>query len=279
MPMEPVTADLWQQLRQYSRARIALGHAGTSLPTRPHLEFQFAHARARDAVHHRLDAQNLHMAIAQRGHEVMLLHSAAKDRHIYLQRPDLGRRLDDASRQVLDARAAARQGECELAFMIADGLSAIAIQENALPFLDAMLPRLAGEGWLDAPIVVVEQGRVAVGDEVGQVLRARLVVILIGERPGLTAPDSMGIYLTYQPAIGTTDASRNCISNVRRDGLSYELAAHKLFYLISEARRRKLTGVALKDEAEVAPQCPTAPGRNILVETGDQADLAAYRHG
>jgi len=277
--MEPVTADLWQQLRQYSRARIALGHAGTSLPTRPHLEFQFAHARARDAVHHRLDAQNLHMAIAQRGHEVMLLHSAAKDRHIYLQRPDLGRRLDDASRQVLDARAAARQGECELAFMIADGLSAIAIQENALPFLDAMLPRLAGEGWLDAPIVVVEQGRVAVGDEVGQVLRARLVVILIGERPGLTAPDSMGIYLTYQPAIGAADASRNCISNVRRDGLSYELAAHKLFYLISEARRRKLTGVALKDEAEVAPQCLTAPGRNILVETGDQADLAAYRHG
>jgi len=279
MPMEPVTADPWQLLRQYSRARIALGHAGTSVPTVPHLEFQFAHARARDAVHHRLDAQHLYTAITQREHEVMLLHSAAKDRHVYLQRPDLGRRLDDASRQVLDARAAARQGECEIAFVIADGLSAIAIQEHALPFLDAMLPTLAGEGWLDAPIVVVEQGRVAVGDEVGQVLRARLVVILIGERPGLSAPDSMGIYLTYQPAIGTTDASRNCISNVRRDGLSYELAAHKLYYLISEARRRKLTGVALKDDAEVAPQCLTAPGRNILVETGDQADLAAYRHG
>lgn len=249
---EAVAADPWQPLRRFSPARIALGHAGTSLPTRPQLEFQLAHARARDAVHLPFDIPSLQAAIEQRGYEAMVLHSAAADRRSYLQRPDLGRRLDNESRRILAARAAQPQGECDVAFVIADGLSALAIHDNVLPFLDALLPGLAGEQWVGGPIAIVEQGRVAIGDEVGQVLGAQLVVVLIGERPGLSAPDSLGIYLTYRPAIGTTDAGRNCISNVRREGLAYELAAHKLFYLMREARRRKLSGVALKDETHPA---------------------------
>ncbi|MBI5784822.1 MAG: ethanolamine ammonia-lyase subunit EutC [Rhodocyclales bacterium] len=265
---ETIVADPWQPLRQFSPARIALGHAGISLPTRPQLEFQLAHARARDAVHLPLDIPPLLAALEQRGHEVMVLRSAAADRRSYLQRPDLGRRLDNESRRILAARAAQLPGDCDVAFVIADGLSAIAIHDNLLPFLDAVLPRLAREQWACGPIAIVAQGRVAVGDEVGLALRAQMVVILIGERPGLSAPDSLGIYLTYRPAIGTTDAGRNCISNVRRAGLDYEAAAHKLFYLMSEARRRKLSGVALKDEAEASSQRLTAPGRNILVETG-----------
>jgi ethanolamine ammonia-lyase small subunit len=268
----PVIADPWQKLRQFTRARIALGHAGTSLPTQPHLEFQFAHASARDAVHHRLETQALRDALTQREHEVLVLHSAAADRHIYLKRPDLGRRLDSDSHRTLQERVANLQGtqnEYDVAFVIADGLSACAIEEHAVPFLDAMLTRLAAEAWRLAPMVVVEQGRVAVGDEVGQLLGAQMVAILIGERPGLSAPDSMGIYLTYQPRVGSTDAERNCISNVRREGLSYELAAHKLYYLMSEARRRKLSGVALKDEAETQPQRLAEPDRNFLIETGD----------
>jgi ethanolamine ammonia-lyase small subunit len=265
---EPVSADPWQQLRRYSRARIALGHAGTSLPTRPHLEFQLAHARARDAVHLPLEIPPLRAALEQRGHEVLVLHSAAADRRSYLQRPDLGRRLDHDSRRIVDARALRLQGELDVVFVIADGLSAFAIHDNVLPFLDAMLPRLAHAQWLSGPVAIVEQGRVAVGDEVGQVLGAQMVVVLIGERPGLSAPDSLGIYLTYRPAIGTTDASRNCISNVRREGLAYEPAAEKLLYLMSEARRRRLSGIALKDEGAPLPQGPTVPGRNILTETG-----------
>lgn len=253
-PHSPV-ADPWQKLRQLTRARIALGHAGTSLPTQAHLDFQFAHARARDAVHRRLELQPLCARLRQRGGDVVALRSAAADRSIYLQRPDLGRRLDQASRQTLLARGEERRGEYDAVFVIADGLSAIAIEENAAAFLDTMLPLLEEGKWRLAPLVVVEQGRVAVGDEVGQLLGAQMAVVLIGERPGLSAADGMGIYLTYRPVVGTTDARRNCISNVRQEGLSRDPAAQKLFYLMSEARRRKLTGVALKDEAAApAPQ-------------------------
>jgi ethanolamine ammonia-lyase small subunit len=250
----PVMPDAWQQLRRITPARIALGHAGTSLPTQAHLDFQFAHACARDAVHQHLDIPPLVKELGQRGHEAMVLHSAAGDRHIYLQRPDQGRRLDDASRRMVAAHAASHQGEYDILFVIADGLSSIAVQENALPFLDTMLPSLARDLWRIAPIAIAEQARVAIGDEIGQTLGAGMVAILIGERPGLSAPDSMGIYLTYRPVVGTTDACRNCISNVRRAGLSHELAAHKLRYLMNEARRRRLTGVALKDEAEMPPR-------------------------
>jgi ethanolamine ammonia-lyase small subunit len=266
LPTALVVVNPWQKLRQFTEARIALGRAGTSLPTQPHLEFQFAHARARDAVHHQLEIEPLRAALTQRGHEVIVLHSAAGDRQIYLQRPDQGRRLDAGSRRIVEERAEGHQDEYDVVFVIADGLSAFAIRENVVPLLDVVLPRLADEGWRVAPLVVVEQGRVAVGDEVGELLGAQMVAIVIGERPGLSSPDSMGIYLTYQPRVGTTDAYRNCISNVRRAGMSYELAAHKLVYLMNEARRRKVTGVSLKDEAE-ALQRLAAPGSNFLTET------------
>jgi len=262
-PKAPTVANPWQALRRFTRARIALGRAGTSLPTGPHLEFQLAHARARDAVHHALAIEPLRKALEQRGHEVIALRSAAGDRLIYLQRPDQGRRLEDDSRRRLEERAGQSKSGFDTAFVIADGLSAFAIEENAVPLLDAVLGKL--EGWRIAPIAIVEQGRVAVGDEVGQVLGAGIVAILIGERPGLSSPDSMGIYLTYNPRVGTTDAHRNCISNIRREGMSHELAAHKLHYLMSEARRRKLTGVNLKDESE-APRA-IAAGKNFLIET------------
>jgi len=260
-PEAPTVANPWQALRQLTAARIALGRAGTSLPTRPHLEFQLAHARARDAVHHPLAVEPLRKALEQRGREVIALHSAAGDRLIYLQRPDQGRRLDPESRARLEQRSGGSKQGFDAAFVVADGLSAFAIEENAVPFLDAALAKL--EGWRIAPVTIVEQGRVAVGDEVGEILGAGMVAILIGERPGLSSPDSMGVYLTYNPRVGTTDAQRNCISNIRREGLSCELAAHKLYYLMSEARRRGLTGVALKDESE-APAI--AAGKNFLIE-------------
>jgi ethanolamine ammonia-lyase small subunit len=264
-PKAPTVANPWQTLRQFTRARIALGRAGTSLPTQPHLEFQFAHARARDAVHHPLAIEPLRAALERRGREVITLRSAAGDRDIYLRRPDQGRQLDRDSHRRLKERASLRKSPFDAAFVIADGLSAFAIEENAVPFLDAVLGKLDHEGWRLAPIVIIEQGRVAVGDEVGQILDPGMVAVLIGERPGLSSPDSMGIYLTYNPRVGITDAQRNCISNIRREGMSYELAAHKLHYLMSEARRRKLTGVDLKDESE-APK-PVAVRRNFWLET------------
>jgi ethanolamine ammonia-lyase small subunit len=168
-----------------------------------------------------------------------------------LQRPDQGRRLDADSRARQAARGAGAAPEgFDIGFVIGDGLSAFAIERNVLPFLDVMLPRVVHSGWRIAPLVIVEQARVAIGDEIGELLRAQLVAVLIGERPGLSSPDSMGIYLTYAPRIGSTDAQRNCISNVRPEGLDVEQAAHKLHYLISEALQRRLTGVLLKDEAQ-----------------------------
>lgn len=246
----PVIENPWHALRRLTDARIALGRAGVSQPTAPQLAFQLAHAKARDAVHLALQAEALAQALCgQDGQAAALLHSAAADRGAYLQRPDLGRRLDDASRSKLEALARPVQ-PWDVAFVIADGLSALAVEQHALPFLQALAPRLAAERWSVAPNTVVEQGRVAVGDEIGELLGARAVVVLIGERPGLSSPDSMGLYLTWQPRIGLADAARNCISNVRPAGLQYAEAAYKLHYLLSEARRRRLSGVALKDETE-----------------------------
>jgi ethanolamine ammonia-lyase small subunit len=243
----PVTANPWQALRQFTQARIALGRAGSSLPTNAQLEFQLAHARARDAVHLELDAQAIagKLGVAVGGHAALQLHSAAGSRDIYLQRPDLGRQLDAASRALL-AQHAGQQ--FDLALVIADGLSALAIEQNAVPLIEALLPRLAPDGWTLAPPVIVRQGRVAVGDEAGQLLGARAVLVLIGERPGLSSPDSLGLYLTWGPRVGLRDDSRNCISNVRPAGLSYGEAAYKLHYLLTQARLGGATGVTLKDE-------------------------------
>jgi ethanolamine ammonia-lyase small subunit len=213
---------------------VALGRTGHSLPTAELLRFQLDHARARDAVFEALDAASLSVPH-------VLLRSAAADRRTYLRRPDLGRTLS------AESRARLKSGDCDAAIVIADGLSAPAVHRHAVPLLHELMPLLAD--WRLAPLTVVLQGRVAAGDEIGELLGARQVVVLIGERPGLTSPDSLGIYLTWNPRPGRTDAERNCISNVRAEGISYGLAAHKLHFLMQEARVRKLSGVGLKEEA------------------------------
>ena len=253
--MSTIIPNPWHALRSLTQARIALGRAGVSVPTAAQLDFQLAHAQARDAVHAQLDSGALQAACEARGLACEAAHSACPDRTTYLQRPDLGRRLDDPSRVRLAAAAPLR---CDLALVLADGLSALAIAQNALPFLDFLLPRLAADGWSLAPLVIVEQGRVAIGDEVGQLMHAQAVAVLIGERPGLSSPDSMGLYLTWAPRPGLLDAQRNCISNVRPAGLGYAQAAHKLAYLLDAARSRGLSGVELKDEQSVDGE-PTIP--------------------
>lgn len=256
----------WRELRRLTPARIALGRTGTSLPTQAQLDFQFAHAQARDAVHLPFDHAGLSQQLAERGHDTLLLHSAAPDRHSYLQRPDLGRMLNDESVQKLRDYASANPGGVDVAIVVADGLSALAVHRHTLPFLARMEDHTATEGWGLSPVVLVEQGRVAVADEVGELLGARMVVMLIGERPGLSSPDSLGLYFTYAPKIGLTDAYRNCISNVRLEGLSYGMAAHRLAYLMREACRRQLSGVNLKDEAQVQTLESNVPNENFLLK-------------
>jgi len=231
-------------LRQFTMARVGLGRTGNSLNTAALLEFRLAHARARDAVHAPFDARSLLLEVRQLGLRAIAVESAARDRTEYLRRPDRGRRLKDASVPLLKAQP----GGYDVAFIIADGLSPVAVARHALPVLSLVSAELLLDGWSIAPVVVVERGRVAIGDEIGVALGAKLVVVLIGERPGLSSPDSLGIYLTWDPVPGKTDAERNCISNVRPEGLSYEAAAFKLLFLAREARRLKLTGVQLKDD-------------------------------
>lgn len=250
----------WQTLRAHTAARIALGRRGVSVPTREQLAFQLAHAQARDAVHLALDGEALARDLAAQGQACVQLHSAAATRAIYLQRPDLGRRLDDASRAQLDGGAKG----VDLALVAADGLSALAIQRHAAPFLAALRARLALEAWTLSPVHIVAQGRVAVGDEVGELIKARAVLVLIGERPGLSSPDSLGLYLTWAPKAGLLDERRNCISNVRPEGLAYAPAAYRLHYLLSQAFSRQLSGVDLKDET-VEEGAALAGARNFLL--------------
>ncbi|HYJ79712.1 MAG TPA: ethanolamine ammonia-lyase subunit EutC [Longimicrobiaceae bacterium] len=264
-----VTADPWATLREVTAARVGLGHAGVSLPTAVELDFRMAHARARDAVHRALDAAAVAAALAPAGLPVVRAHGAVRDRGEYLRRPDLGRRLDAASRAAL---AGARPAAADAVFVVADGLSALAVERHAPPLLLRVAARLRAEGWALGPVAVVEQGRVAVGDEVGELLGAALVAVLIGERPGLSAPDSLGVYLTFAPRPGRTDAERNCISNVRAEGLGYDLAAHRLAWMMTEARRRGLTGVGLREEAP-----PLPPGERPAVLGGGGAPDAAGR--
>ena len=265
-PVEPcthVTPSRWDRLRQYTDARIALGRAGHSLPTVPHLAFQLAHAQARDAVHLPFDALGVEQSLQALGLDTLLLHSAAADRTIYLRRPDLGRQLDATSRLRLGDWHQQRAGHGErarfdLAFVVVDGLSALAVHQNAAAFVSALLAQLRADSthtWSIAPVALVEQGRVAVGDETAEALQASAVVVLIGERPGLSSPDSLGLYMTWAPRAGLTDASRNCISNVRPAGLSIEAAASRLHQLLVQSRLRQLSGVELKDESDdLAPK-------------------------
>ncbi len=248
-----VVANPWQALRRFTDARIALGRAGVSLPTQAHLAFTLAHAQARDAVYESLDVEALRVQLQGLSSEFLQLHSAAADRESYLRRPDLGRSLSADSQGLLGERAAE---PLDLVLVLADGLSARAVMHHAAPLLALLLPRLFDAGWTLGPLVIVEQARVAVGDAVGQALRARMVAVLIGERPGLSAPDSLGVYLSWAPAPGLNDAQRNCVSNIRPAGLSYEAAAEQLWKLMQLARAQAQTGVGLK-----------APGREALSES------------
>lgn len=278
---QPAAADFvqqnpWQSLRRFTAARIALGRAGSSLPSSAHLAFQLAHACARDAVHLPLAANELEQDLQQSLHaslshlwpgqeRVPCLHlqSRAQNRQQYLQRPDFGRQLDAAARAKLAALPVPAEVP-DLALVLVDGLSALALRQQAAPFLQALLPYLH-QDWKLAPLSIVEQGRVAIGDEIGQALRARCVLVLIGERPGLSSPDSMGLYLSWMPRPGLHDAMRNCISNIRPAGLSFAQAAHKAHYLLQQARSRELSGIALKDETDsVVPELDST--KNFLLE-------------
>lgn len=239
--------DIWRRLTELTPARIALGRTGSGLPTRASMKFALAHAQARDAVHTPLDAAKVSAGLAGLGLAHVTVSSRAVSRHSYLLRPDLGRRLDAASR---DAVAAQRTtGGVDIALVIADGLSARAVHTHAIAMTGALLPLIRQNGWSLAPIVIATQGRVAIGDEIGALLGARLALVMIGERPGLSSPDSLGMYLTFSPAPGRTDGERNCLSNIHGAGMSVEEAAFKAAWLMREAFARRLTGVALKDES------------------------------
>ncbi len=246
--------DPWARFRAATPARIGLARCGDGLPTRALLDFQRAHADARDAVHGVVDFDRLAAEIAV-SRPVLRVHSAARDRAVYLRRPDLGRQLDAESR----ARLERARGETahDVVFVICDGLSSAAVNDHAIPMLAACLSLIPS--WTVAPVVLAQQARVALGDEVCVALNARLCAVLIGERPGLSVANSLGVYLTWSPRIGHRDADRNCISNIHGAGLGYDLAARKLAWLMSHARRLGLTGVGLKEDAATPVGRLTAP--------------------
>jgi ethanolamine ammonia-lyase small subunit len=246
-PAASVVEDPWSHLARLTPARIALGHAGCALPTREVLKFALAHARARDAVHTRFDVERIERAVRAVGFETLTVVSAAASREIYLRRPDLGRRLSPSSREMLEAQTAPA---VDLVLVVADGLSSSAVHTHAVPLIAALRPLIAQAGWHAAPVVLAGEARVALGDEIGALLKARAVVLLVGERPGLSSPDSLGVYLTFAPKIGRTDAERNCLSNIREEGLAPQAAAVKVIWLLHEAFRRQLTGIALKDDSD-----------------------------
>ncbi len=237
-PIIPATPSL-DYLRRHTAARVALGRAGAGLPTKAHLQFTLDHARARDAVWSAMDIDALAGALAARSLAVAKVKSRAGDRATYVRRPDLGRELAPESIDALKSL-----GTRHIVIVVADGLSAAAVEANALPLIDALKGRMA----IDA-VVLAEQGRVAIGDPIGEALDADLVVVLIGERPGLSAADSLGCYLTYRPLTGTPDSRRNCVSNIRAGGLEIPDAAFKIAWLVREALKREVTGIDLKEES------------------------------
>lgn len=261
--LKPITENPWLVLRRYTDARIGQGRAGVSLPTKALLDFQMDHASARDAVHVSLRTERLTEQLETAGFETLILHSRAIDRAEYLQRPDYGRRLNQRSVDQLQGYRKKHPQEVDVALVIADGLSSTAIQSHAVKMTRAILSRLADQGLSIAPVSVVSQGRVAVGDEVGEILGAKLLVLLVGERPGLSSPDSLGIYYTYQPCVGLTDAYRNCISNVRPAGMSIDAATDKLLWLIDKSIQLQCSGVALKDQSESPSLAITS--KNLLL--------------
>ncbi|MEM1436908.1 MAG: ethanolamine ammonia-lyase subunit EutC [Pseudomonadota bacterium] len=243
--------DPWADLRRHTAARIALGRAGGSLPTDALLDFQLAHARARDAVQHAVDFAGVAAEITRATDlNTLKLDSAAADRQSYLRRPDLGRRLSTASKaHLVEQTQDLTESRIDLALVVGDGLSGFAAERNVPPLLEALAPLLRDRGWRLAPVVLVEHARVAIQDEIGELLNARLSVILIGERPGLGTADSLAAYFTWAPRIGRSDAERNCISNIRAEGLPPADAARRLDRLLGAAFERQLSGVSLKDDS------------------------------
>lgn len=262
--------EAWSRLTKLTPARIALGRTGSGLPTREAMKFALAHAQARDAVHTPLDPTAVMAGLESLGLARLAVSSRAVSRHSYLLRPDLGRRLNAASRGAVVAQR--MTDGVDIALVIADGLSARAVHAHALAMTGALLPHVRRHGWSLGPVVVATQGRVAIGDEIGALLGARLVLVMIGERPGLSSPDSLGMYLTFEPGPGRTDGERNCLSNIHGAGMSVDEAAFKAAWLMCAAFARRLTGVALKDESGLfmastqepglsAPQNPAASGQ------------------
>jgi ethanolamine ammonia-lyase small subunit len=250
-----------ESLQQYTSARVSLGQAGPAIPTREQLRFQLDHALARDAVHAQLDVTAMLQGLAERKMACLALRSAVAGepgdhRQLYLRRPDLGRTLHPDSRETLLQSATSAVKNPDAVFVIADGLSALAVERHAFPLLDALLDITKrfhpAEQWRVGPVCVVSQGRVAIADEIGELLHASLSVVLIGERPGLSAPDSLGVYITWNPRPGRTDAERNCISNIRREGLSYGDAAQRIAFYMNEAKRLQATGITLKENLSLS---------------------------
>lgn len=238
--------DPWLNLRQFTEARIGLGRSGAGMPTTEVLKFSMAHAQARDAVKTPIDWTSVEADLTALGLTPLRITSAAPDRDTYLRRPDLGRRLSPESRQTLSALS---PSATDLLIIIGDGLSSTAITANAVATVAALLPLARQNEWRLGPVLLATQARVALCDDAGDFLKARAAVMLIGERPGLSSPDSLGAYLTWEPRVGRKDGERNCISNIRNGGISSDEAAFKIAWLLREAFRRRLTGVNLKDES------------------------------
>lgn len=258
-PPSVITENPWSELRRFTRARVALGRAGTSLPTKALLDFQLDHARAVDAVHQPLDMERLSRALRASdivqsliGEPTIVVESEAADQDTFLQRPDLGRRLREQDARTLREFSASKEAGFDLVVLLSGGLSASAVQRHAPPFLEELTAQLKAQHrtLTVAPLVMAPRARVALGDDVGESIGARMALVLVGERPGLTSPDSMGAYLTWSARRGTLDSQRNCVSNIRPEGLSYGDAAGKVTYLIREARRLQCTGIGLKDRAD-----------------------------
>lgn len=246
----------WSILRRYTDARIGLGRSGAALPTREVLKFSMAHAQARDAVKTPIAWDPIETALSDLDLQSVRVESAANDRDIYLRRPDLGRQLSAASCQRLAEHKSAKP---DLLIVVGDGLSSTGIMANAVAMIAALMPLAQKNGWKLGPVVLASQSRVALGDDAGEIVGAKAVLMLIGERPGLSSPDSLGAYLTWAPRVGRKDAERNCISNIRAGGLSYDEAAFKVAWLLREAFARKLTGVQLKDESDYSGIIEAAP--------------------
>ncbi len=239
------TEDYWQQLRQFTNARIAMGRAGGSLTTKEQLKLFQAQAMARDAVHAAMDVEMLSKQLGEFGLGTVSLQTKAADREKFLLRPDWGRQLQPESLALLEQL----NGACDISLIIGDGLSAKAVHAHVHPLFKELIPKLSS--YRLSPVCLVRQARVAVSDKIGLALGSQLAIIFLGERPGLSSPDSLGIYLTYGPKPGQTDERRNCISNVRPEGMHYIVAAEKLAYLVGEALRRKISGVQLKDDLQI----------------------------